>query len=313
MAPTTLNPKDLGRIAGRIIDREIGNIDFSVKTDGSEYRRRWSTVQAAMRAKGYNVGYACGGGWIVATSPGSPVFDPIVEHVLVPVSGRPIVLAGCEGHHVVKEAADASGCDLCVLREFQISDEEYRNVKSDSIRDVVRKLKVGRRPRIAVWSPAEFLPHAQYEMLTETFGKGNVIYDPLVLQLIKYEKSLKELAIMEQANKVTDAAFRAMLAVTAPRVRESQVAGVGDFVCKALGAHRTGFRRSLPLGIATTRSLVRRRIKSSARRCCVSGHILHGTGITVVHRTVPCGHGLHNRAAGLSRPSKDSIIPCGRR
>ena len=79
MAPTTLNPKDLGRIAGRIIDREIGNIDFSVKTDGSEYRRRWSTVQAAMRAKGYNVGYACGGGWIVATSPGSPVFDPIVD------------------------------------------------------------------------------------------------------------------------------------------------------------------------------------------------------------------------------------------
>ncbi|MCG2659740.1 MAG: aminopeptidase P family protein, partial [Kiritimatiellae bacterium] len=241
---TKLSPKDLGQIAGRVIDRAIGNIDFSVRINRAEYRRRWSTVQAAMRAKGYDAGYACGSeldrsdvAWLTG------FFDPIVERyaVLVPASGRPIVLAGCEGHHVVKEAANASGCDLCVLREFQISDEEYRNVKSDRIRDVVRKLKVGRRPRIAIWSPAEFLPHAQYEMLTKTFGKQNVIYDPLVLQLIKYEKSLKELAIMEQANKVTDAAFRAMLAVTVPGVRESQVAGVGDFVCKALGAHRTGF------------------------------------------------------------------------
>jgi len=241
---TKLSPKDLGRIAGRMIDQEIGNIDFSVKVELPEYRRRWTTVQAAMRAKGYDVGYACGSeldrsdvAWLTG------FFDPIVERyaVLVPAEGRPVILAGCEGHHVVREAADASGCDLCVLREFQISDEEYRNVKSDSIRDVVRKLKVGSKPRIVVWSPAEFMPHAQYEMLTETFGKANVKYDPLNLQLIKYEKSPKELAIMEQANKVTDAAFRAMLAATVPGVRESQVAGIGDFICKALGAHRTGF------------------------------------------------------------------------
>lgn len=244
MATTKMNPRDLGRIAGRVIDREIGNIDFSVRIGRADYRRRWNTVQAAMRASGYDVGYACGSeldrsdvAWLTG------FFDPIVERyaVLLPAEGRPVVLAGCEGHHVVKEAAIASGCEICVLRDFQISDEEYRNVKSDSIRDVVRKLSVGRKPRIAVWSPAEFLPHAQYDMLTDTFGKKNVAYDPLLLQHIKYEKSLKELKVMEQANKVTDAAFRAMLAVTAPGIRESQVAGVGDFVCKALGAHRTGF------------------------------------------------------------------------
>jgi len=244
MTPTKLSPRDLGRIAGRLIDQEIGKIDFSVRIEKGDYQRRWSLVQAAMQAKGYDVGYACGSeldrsdvAWLTG------FFDPIVERyaVLVPARGRPVVLAGCEGHHVVREAADASGCDLCVLREFQISDEEYRNVTTDSIRDVVRKLKVGRNPRIVVWSPAEFLPHAQHQMLVDTFGGKNVVYDPLLLQLIKYEKSLKELAVMEQANKVTDAAFRAMLAVTVPGARESQVAGVGDFVCKALGAHRTGF------------------------------------------------------------------------
>ena len=239
-----VGPKDLGRIAGRIVNDVIGDVDFSIRVTRADYRRRWRQVQAAMAEKGYDVGYACGSeldrtdvAWI------SGFFDPIVERyaVLLPVSGRPVVLAGCEGHHVVKEAADASGSDICVLREFQISDEEYRNVKCSSIRQVIRGLKVGRSPKIAIWSPGELLPHAQYDMLASTFGAENVVYDPLMLQLIKYEKSLKELRIMEQANKVTDAAFRAMLAVTAPGVRESQVAGVGDFVCKALGAHRTGF------------------------------------------------------------------------
>ena len=244
MSLAKLTPKDIGRIAGRIADKAYGEIDFSVKITKADYRRRWLKTQAVMKAKGYDVGYACGSeldrtdvAWIAG------FFDPIVERyaVILPVSGRPIVLAGCEGHHVVQEAAEASGCDICVLREFQISDEEYRNVKCDSIRNVMRKLKVGRNPRVAIWSPAELLPHAQYEMLAEAFGKKNVVYDPLMLQLIKYEKSLKELKVMEQANGVTDAAFRAMLAVTTPGVRESQVAGVGDFVCKALGAHRTGF------------------------------------------------------------------------
>jgi Xaa-Pro aminopeptidase len=294
VARTKLSPGDLGRIAGDIVDREMDNIDFSVRIDKPEYRDRWSTVQAAMKAKGYDVGYACGSeldrsdvAWLTG------FVEPIVERygVLVPADGRPIVLAGCEGHHVVKEAADAAGCDLCVLRDFQISDEEYRNVKSDSIRDVMQKLHVGRNPRIAVWSPAEFLPHAQYQMLTETFGAKNVVYDPLLLQLIKYEKRLKELALMEQANKVTDAAFRAMLAVTVPGIRESQVAGVGDFVCKALGAHRTGFptivtsgsRNYTVIGPATDKVIERGDVVSLG--VSPTWHGYHG----IVRRTVRAG------------------------
>lgn len=294
MAKRKLRPKDLGRIAGRIADEAIGDIDFSIRVTRGDYQRRWRQVQTVMKARGYDVGYACGSeldrtdvAWITG------FFDPIVERyaVLLPARGRPVVLAGCEGHHVVQEAADASGCDVCVLREFQISDEEYRNVKCDSIRDVVRKLKVGRNPKVAIWSPGEFLPHAQYEMLATTFRAKNVVYDPLMLQLIKYEKSLKELRIMEQANKVTDAAFRAMLAVTAPGVRESQVAGVGDFVCKALGAHRTGFPTIVTSGsrnytvIGTASDKVIRRGDVVSLGVSPTWHGYHG----IVRRTVRAG------------------------
>ena len=315
MAQAKLTVKDIGKIAGRIADKAYSEIDFSVKVTRADYKRRWLKVQASMKANGYDVGYACGSeldrtdvAWIAG------FFDPIVERyaVVLPVRGKPIILAGCEGHHVVQEAADASGCDICVLREFQISDEEYRNVKCNSIGEVVRKLKVGRNPRIAIWSPAEFLPHSQYEMLTDTFGKKNVVYDPLMLQLIKYKKSMKELRIMEQANKVTDAAFRAMLAVTAPGVRESQIAGVGDFVCKALGAHRTGFptivtsgsRNYTVIGPASDRIIKRGEIVSLG--VSPTWHGYHG----IVRRTVRAGmnftagqrkfvaavEGLHNTA-----------------
>ena len=244
MPRAKLTPKDLGRIAGRMAERAIGDIDFSVCIGKADYRRRWAAVQRAMKAKGYDLAYACGSeldrtdvAWLAG------FYDPIVERygVLVPAEGPPVVLAGCEGHHVVEEAVRLSGAEVALLQEFQISDEEYRNVQCDNLRSIVRSLKVGRKPRVAIFSSGEFLPRDQHKLLIDTFGARNVVFDSLLLQLIKYVKTVKELKIMVEANKVTDAAFRAMLAVIVPGVRESQVAGVGDFVVKALGAHRTGF------------------------------------------------------------------------
>ena len=244
MAGARLSIKDMGRIAGRIADQAIPGIDFSLRVNRGDFRKRWRNVQAKMNEKGYDLLYACGSeldrtdvAWLTG------FYDPIVERyaVAVPVQGRPLLLAGCEGHHVVQEAADASGCDTALLREFQISDEEYRHVKWITLKQAAAKLKVGRRPRVMIASHSEFLPLGQYELLVDVFGRKNVVFDTPLLQYIKYEKTLKELRIMEQANKATDAAFRAMLAVTVPGVLESQVAGIGDFVLKALGAHRTGF------------------------------------------------------------------------
>ena len=296
MSPARLTPAELGRIAGRIAEDAIGEIDFSLHVGRADYRRRWQAVQAAMKAKGYDLAYACGSeldrsdiAWLAG------FYDPIVERygVLVPAEGRPVVLAGCEGHHVVEEAAGLSGAEVALLQEFQISDEEYRNVTCDNLRDVVRRLKVGRKPRVAIFSSGEFLPLDQHELLIETFGAGRVAFDPLLLQRIKYEKTLKELRIMAEANKVTDAAFRAMLAVTVPGVRESQVAGVGDFVVKALGAHRTGFPT-----IVTSGDRNYTVIGPATDRIIKSGDVV-SLGIS------PTWHGYHGIVRRTVRAGKD--------
>lgn len=243
MAKAKLGPKDLAQIAGRIADKALGKVDFSVKLTRADFRKRWSEVQAAMKKKHYDLAYACGSeldrsdcAWLAG------VFDPIIERygVFVPAEGKPIIVAGSEGGHVMEEACDLSGGELAILQEFQISDEEYRHARFETIIDVLRRTKIPHGPLVAILSSGEFLPLSHYTLLVDTFGVGHLTFDGELLQRPKYEKTARELAIMGEANKVADASFRAMLAVTRPGVRESQVAGVGDFVLKVLGAHRTG-------------------------------------------------------------------------
>ena len=294
IAKAKLSIKDMGQIAGRIADRAMPDIDFSLRVNRADFRRRWRRVQKKMKEKGYDLLYACGSelertdvAWLTG------FYDPIVERyaVAVPVEGRPLLLAGCEGHHVVQEAADASGCDTALLREFQISDEEYRHVKWISLKQAASKLKVGRKPRVMIASHSEFLPLGQYELLVDAFGKKNIVFDTPMLQYIKYEKTLKELRIMEQVNKVADAAFRAMLAVAVPGVLESQVAGVGDFVMKALGAHRTGFPTIVTSGdrgytvIGPATDKVIKRGEAVAMGLSPTWHGYHG----IVRRTIRVG------------------------
>ena len=239
-----LSPKDMSRIAGKIVERAMPTIDFSLHITKADYARRWKQVQAAMKEKGYDLLYACGSeldrtdaAWLAS------VFDPIIERyaVMLPAKGKPVVLCGSEGGHVIQEATDNSGADIALLREFQISDEEYRHAKFRKLSSVVRSLRVGRTPKVCIASNGEFLPHDQYAMLCDSFGRKNLVFDELLMQRIKYVKSLKELRIMQEANKATDAAFRAMLAVCVPGVTETAVAGVGDFVMRQLGANRYGF------------------------------------------------------------------------
>jgi len=243
MAKAKLGPKDLGQIAGSIADKALGKIDFSVKLTRADFRKRWAHVQAAMKQKDYDLAYACGSeldrsdcAWLAG------VFDPIIERygVLIPAEGKPIILAGSEGGHVMAEACDLSGAELAILQEFKISDEEYRHARFETIVNVLRRARVPHGPLVAILSSGEALPVSQYTHLANTFGVKNLTFDGRLLAELKYEKTSKELAIMGEANKIADAAFRAMLAATRPGVRESQVAGVGDFVLKTLGAHRTG-------------------------------------------------------------------------
>ncbi len=232
-------------IANQIIEEYAPTIDKSLEVSREEYRLRWRRVQNAMADKGYDLLYVCGSeldrsdaAWLAG------IFDPMIERyaVILPLDGKPVVLAGSEGGHVLEEAAEKSGVDIALLREFQISDEEYRWARFSSFEQVLKNIGLtSSGVKVAVASALEFLPCSQLFMLQSIFGKDNVMVDPEILRLIKYEKSDLELAIMQEANKIAEAALRGMLAVTAPGITELQVAAVGEYIMKSLGARRTGF------------------------------------------------------------------------
>jgi Xaa-Pro aminopeptidase len=262
-----------------------------------EYAARWARVQKALRVRGYDLAYACGSeldrsdvAWLAG------VFDPIIERygILVPAQGRPVVVAGSEGGHVVAESARISGAEIAILREYQISDEDYRHARFGSLEAVVGGLvskRPGRPVRIAVVSSGQVIPYDHILMLQGRFGADNVVFDPDFLRRIKYEKSPAELKLLETANAVADAAFLAMLAELEPGARELDIAAAGDYVMKRLGAGRTGFptivssgtRGRTVLGPATNRVINKGEWVSMGVSPAFNGY--HG----IMRRTVKAG------------------------
>jgi Xaa-Pro aminopeptidase len=225
-----------------VIDGAKGEVDLEVSIPAEEYPKRWELLQRAMRDRNVDLAYACGSeldrsdaAWLAGA------FDPIIERygVLVPSEGTPAILAGSEGGHVMEEAAERSGAKIFLLQEFQISDEEYRHAHFTTLEEVLSSLGAQSAKKVALLSSPEFLPHSQFKVFATRFGDG-VVYDP-ILELVKYEKTPAELRVCGQANLIADAAMRAMLASLEPGVTELEIAGVGDFVMKELGAGRTGF------------------------------------------------------------------------
>ncbi len=280
-----------------IIAAHAPRIDRGLEITKAEYESRWAKVQKAMAAKGYDLAYACGSeldrsdaAWLAG------VFDPIIERygVLLPAVGKPVVTAGSEGGHVIEECVRTSGAGIALLREFQISDEDYRFAKFGSLEDLAGRLvpqRAGRPVRITILSSGQFIPYDHVLMLQGRFGADNVVFDTELLRRIKYEKSPAELEIIGRANRIADAAFLGMLAVLAPGVRELDVAAAGDYVMKKLGAKRTGFptivtsgpRGRTVLGTATNRVIRKGEFVSLGISPAFNGY--HG----IMRRTVKVG------------------------
>ncbi len=233
------------QIATQIVEETYPQIDFSLRITQDEYAQRWQRVQEVMKAQGYTLAFACGSeldrsdiAWLAGA------YDPMIERygLLLATEGAPVILAGSEGGHVLEEAAEQSGARLALMEEFQISDEEYRHAHFVSLEEVLGQLGLpAGDQKVAVFSSPEFLPLAHYQLLVDRFGQEKVVFAEELLQKIKYEKSEKELQICQQANRVADAAFRGMLAAAVPGARETEVAGVAEFIMKQLGSQRLGF------------------------------------------------------------------------
>jgi Xaa-Pro aminopeptidase len=285
------------RLADDIVAKHAPLVNRARGITAAEFRKRWTAVQKAMAAKGYDLLYAAGSeldrsdaAWLAG------IYDPIIERygVLVPRSGRPLALAGSEGGPVIEDCVRTSKVRVALLRELQISDEDYRFARFGTLDEAIASLvpaRPGRPLRLAIASESQAIPHDHVLMLQGRLGAGQVVFDPGLLQRLKYEKSRPELDLIAAAARIADAALLGMLAAVRPGARELDVAAVGDYIMKRLGAGRTGFptivssgpRGRSVIGPATNRIIRRGEMVSLGVSPSFLGY--HG----VVRRTVKAG------------------------
>jgi hypothetical protein len=183
---------------------------------------------------------------------------------------------------------------MALLREYQISDEDYRYARFERLEDVVSRMvphQPGKPTKIAIFSSSQFIPYDHINLLQGKFGAENTIFDVDLLRRIKYEKSATELRIIGTANRIADASFLGMLAVLEPGIRELDAAAVGDYIMRRLGARRPGFptivssgpRGRTVIGPATNRVIQKGEFVSLGISPTFNGY--HG----IMRRTVKVG------------------------
>ena len=299
-----LTSREVGEIISTLVEETRPKIDLSLAIKPAEYRKRWKTLQAAMKKHGYDLAYLCGSELDrsdIAYLTG--FFDPIIERygLLMPSHGAPVILAGSEGGEVAAEAANICGAGIALVQDYQIADVAYPHAQWTTLRQVLDQVGATPGMRLAIMSSAEAMPHTHVTMLHGVCGPENVSYRPDILQRIKYEKSNAELKIAGTCNVIADAAFRGMLAALRPGMRELEVAGVGDAIIRLLGARRNGFptivtsgeRQMTLIGPAVNRVIAKGDTVSMGISPSFNGY--HG----VVRRTVGCGGAMSANARSL--------------
>ena len=227
-----------------IIRNYTKKIDLSIKIPDEEILNRHQKVQSILNAHGIDIGiffwyHEMPEDGIYLTG-----YNPTIERAagLIMKKGFPIILAGPEAGKLAYEASKGQNVKVYFVKEFSIPGEYYEGINYHSLREIIKENVYGPIKRVGLLTSLEIFPSALLDIFKKAFNKGVEFVDSSdILREQRYEKSESEFACMAQANKIASAAARAMLSILKPGLRESQVAAVGDFVMKSLGADGYGF------------------------------------------------------------------------
>jgi Xaa-Pro aminopeptidase len=151
------------------------------------------------------------------------------------------ILAGLEGGYVAEQLAPRSGASVHKVEMLKLADEDYP-VEAERVEDLIEAAAGGKPKRIGLLTPREVFPLSIYEFLVGYLGSGEAVVDAQELfYRIKYEKSEREMALIEQAGLICDVMLQGMLAVLRPGMLETQVSQWGYAIGQELGAEEFGF------------------------------------------------------------------------
>jgi Xaa-Pro aminopeptidase len=224
-----------------VIDEYKNKVDITVNIPLAEYHDRYQKVWRELDKRHIDLGFFF---WY-REMPGDGLYltgyNPTVERAsgVIAPGKPPMLLVGPESGILSREVG--LNLETYFVTEFSIPDEFYEGVASVSLTEVIQNYAGKKISTIACLTPFDIVPVKFYEVLANDISAGATVIEAAdILADLRFEKSRNEFLCMKQANTIANAAMRAMLAVSAPGMRELEIAAVGDFVMKELGSNGYG-------------------------------------------------------------------------
>jgi hypothetical protein len=262
--------KDSVKIA-KVLSR-APSIDKTLRVEKEEFLQRQGKVIGALERAGVDAAFVysdehyngdvpyLGGNTNISVEPVAGVIGKNGFHIL----------AGLEGGYVAEQLAYRSGASVHKVEMLKLADEDYPN-EAEKVEDVIEAAAGGKPGSIGLLTPREVFPLSIFEFLSGYLGASDAVVDAQELyQRIKYEKSEREMALIEQAGLICDVMIEGMLSVLKPGMLETQVSQWGYAIAQELGAEELGFDIIVNAGQAN-RSL----IGKALNRRIAEGDVVH--------------------------------------
>ena len=247
------------------------SFDKSYYLPPEEFTMRQQKVMRMLEQEGYDCGvvysdeHYCGDVPYLAGNS-----NMIVEPAAAVIAKNGLYfIAGLESGIVAEQFCHRSGVKIRKVDILQVDNPDYPPNLPSPI-DIIEEA-CGEKPRsIALLTSRAVFPLGLYNVLKRYVGEEGIADISQKYYEIKYEKSEREMRLIEESCLISDAMLEGMLRILRPGLTEAQVAGWGYEIANELGAEEMGFKVMATSGI-NNRTIVAR----ASNRVIQEGDVVH--------------------------------------
>lgn len=156
-------------------------------------------------------------------------------------------IAGLEAGIVAEQFCHRSGVKIRKVDILKVDDPAYPK-ELLTPEDIIQEACSKKPQKIALLTTRGIFPLGLYNTLKRYVGEENVADISQKYYEIKFEKSDREMKLIEESCKVSDVLLEGMLRILRPGLRETQVAQWGYVLAHELGIEEMGFKIMVTAG-----------------------------------------------------------------
>ena len=221
---------------------KVPKVDTNVTIPAEEYEERVKKLRKRLLAHNADIGIAYG----TPHMPGDVFYlsgyDPQLENTILIVSQEKMfILSGPEGFAYAEEMVKYG--EIKIVAELQLPLEDYPVTETISMDQVLKELFCGPIKRVALLTKDDVVTTGNIALMrkhldsrVEFIDASDILYFEL-----RFIKSSNEQKVLRISNRIAEEAVKAIVESVEPGKTELELAAIGDYVMKKMGASSYGF------------------------------------------------------------------------